>query len=74
MKFTWIEFKQRSKKSGCVESDFTEIVKKNAHELIRRINDIGYPKPKYFSSCLRSRAKQIKIYKARLQNYLHMQA
>lgn len=62
MKFSWLEFKQRSCKSGCVEADFTPEVRKNANELIKRINKIGYPLPKYFSSCLRSKARQIKIY------------
>jgi len=62
MKFTWAEYKSRSIKSGCVESDFTPQVEKNAKELIKRINKMGRPEPRYFSSCLRSRAKQIKIY------------
>ena len=62
MKFSWAEFKTRSRKSGCVDADFTPQVEKNAKELIRRINKIGRPEPRYFSSCLRSRARQIKIY------------
>lgn len=63
MRFTLQEFKNRSVKSGCVESDFTDEVLSNACDLIRRINALGYIPPKYFSSCLRSKQKQIAIYR-----------
>lgn len=63
MKFTWSEYYNRSVKSGCVASDFTPEVCFNAGQLIEKINALGYPLPKVFSSCLRSKAAQIRIYK-----------
>ena len=63
MKFTIEEFIARSKKSGCKDVDFTSKILNNAQDLIDRINRLGYKPPKYFSSCLRSKEKQIQIYK-----------
>lgn len=63
MKFNWQEFYNRSVKSGCIDSDFTPEVCFNAGQLIEKINALGYKPPKVFSSCLRSKAAQIRIYK-----------
>ena len=63
MKFSYDEFYNRSVKSGCTESDFTQEIKDNVKELIKRINNLGYQPPMYFSSCLRSRSVHERIYK-----------
>ncbi len=63
MKFSYDEFYNRSVESGCTESDFTQEIKDNVKELIKRINNLGYQPPMYFSSCLRSRSVHEHIYK-----------
>lgn len=63
MRFTFQEWKNRSIKSGCVESDFTPEICFNAGQLIAKINALGYKPAKIFSSCLRSKSAQIRIYK-----------
>lgn len=63
MIFTWKEFYNRSVKSGCEEADFTPEVCFNAGQLIEKINALGYKPSKAFSSCLRSKVAQIRIYK-----------
>lgn len=63
MKFSYDEFYNRSVESGCTESDFTQEIKDNVKELIKRINNLGYRPPMFFSSCLRSRSVHERIYK-----------
>lgn len=65
MIFSWNEYVARSIKSGCKSSDFTDEIRFNAMDLINRINKLGYKPPKIFTSCLRSKAAQIRIYKAK---------
>lgn len=63
MKFVFSEWYNRSVKSGCVAKDFTPEVCYNAGQLIWKINMLGFKPARYFSSCLRSRQSQIRIYK-----------
>lgn len=63
MKFTWTEFYNRSVKSGCKEEDFTPEVCFNAGMLIAKLNLLGFVPAMLFSSCLRSKKVQIRIYK-----------
>lgn len=63
MKFTWTEFYNRSVKSGCKEEDFTPEVCFNAGMLIAKLNLLGFVPAMLFSSCLRSKGAQIRIYK-----------
>lgn len=65
MKFTIKEFIDKSKRSGSTDSDLTQEVLRNASGLIEKINKLGYLPPKLFSSCLRSKKRQIEIYKAK---------
>lgn len=63
MKFVFNEWYNRSVKSGCVAEDFTPEVCFNAGDLIGRINALGFEPSRVFSSCLRSKQGQIRIYK-----------
>lgn len=63
MKFVFSEWYNRSVKSGCVAEDFTPEVCYNAGQLIWKINMLRFKPARYFSSCLRSRQSQIRIYK-----------
>ena len=63
MKFVFEEWYNRSVKSGCVKEDFTPQVCFNAGELIEKLNALGFKPARVFSSCLRSRQSQIRIYK-----------
>lgn len=63
MKFVFSEWYNRSVKSGCVAEDFTPEVCFNAGQLLWKINMLGFKPARYFSSCLRSRQSQIRIYK-----------
>lgn len=63
MKFVYAEWYNRSVKSGCVKEDFTPQVCFNAGQLIERLNALGFKPARVFSSCLRSRQSQIRIYK-----------
>lgn len=63
MKFIFTEWYDRSVKSGCVAEDFTPEVCYNAGKLINKINHLGFKPARFFSSCLRSRQGQIRIYK-----------
>ena len=63
MRFVFTEWYNRSVKSGCVAEDFTPEVCYNAGQLIGKINMLGFKPARYFSSCLRSRQGQIRIYK-----------
>ena len=65
MKFIFTEWYDRSVKSGCVAEDFTPEVCFNAGKLIEKINRLGFKPVKVFSSCLRSKQSQIRIYKAK---------
>lgn len=63
MKFVFSEWYNRSVKSGCVAEDFTPEVCFNAGKLINKINHLGFKPARFFSSCLRSKTVQIRIYK-----------
>lgn len=63
MKFVFEEWHNRSVKSGCVKEDFTPRVCFNAGVLIEKLNALGFVPARAFSSCLRSRQSQIRIYK-----------
>lgn len=63
MKFVFTEWYNRSVKSGCVAEDFTPEVCFNAGKLMAKINSLGFKPSRLFSSCLRSRQGQIRIYK-----------
>ena len=65
MRFVFTEWYNRSVKSGCVAEDFTPEVCYNAGKLIEKINRLGFKPSRFFSSCLRSRQSQIRIYKAK---------
>lgn len=65
MKFSFQEFVNQSLRSGCKQNDFTPEICFNAGVLIAKINMLGYQPSKVFTSCLRSKEKQIAVYKAK---------
>ena len=65
MKFTLSEAME---KSSILKEEFNSDIKKNAIDLIEKINSLDCPFPRFVSSFIRSPARQIEIYKQKARN------
>lgn len=68
MKFS---LKEAAAKSSILKEEFNDEIKQNALDLIQKINALNCPFPRFVSSFIRSKTRQIEIYKQKARDKKH---